>query len=299
MLPFFYPFNCFFMKKNNRLLTSILLSFLFLVACKSGPSGEAYTLKMRLASGDNFKQEVKTDMEMNMAGFAMKMKMDAETNFDVLQSDTMGKQLKLTYTKMNMTMDMGEMNRAVNSDSMVNESVKKIIGKSVVLTLSPENEITNVLGYDSLMNSDEFNPVTKQLFEKTFSKEQLNSMFGMVFSMYPPKPVRIGETWTAMSKFNIVNIDMGMKFKYKLLNVKDGVAEVSVDGKFDGDGNMKQAGIDAGMNMKGTQTGRMLIKQNDGYLKAGTYTVNISGDVNVMGQKLPINMKGNSELTGK
>ena len=124
-------------------------------------------------------------------------------------------------------------------------------------------------------------------------------MFGMVFSMYPTKPVRVGESWTSKSKFNVANIDMGMKVKYKLLSVKDGIAEVSVDGTFDGDGNMKQAGINAGMNMEGTQTGRIRIKLTDGYLKNGNYTMNITGEVNVMGQKMPISMKGDYELTGK
>ncbi|HMU57068.1 MAG TPA: DUF6263 family protein [Chitinophagaceae bacterium] len=287
------------MKKNNLLLTALLVSFSFILSCKSGPTGEAYTLKMRLAPGDNFSQEVKTNMDMNMAGFSMKMNMDAETNFDVLQNDTAGKQLKLTYTKMSMKMDMGDLNQAVNSDSMMNESQQKLVGRSVTLTLSPQNEITNVSGFDSLLNSDMYDPVTKQLFEKTFSKEQLNSMFGMVFSMYPTKPVRVGESWTSKSKFNVANIDMGMKVKYKLLSVKDGIAEVSVDGTFDGDGNMKQAGINAGMNMEGTQTGRIRIKLTDGYLKNGNYTMNITGEVNVMGQKMPISMKGDYELTGK
>ena len=287
------------MKINKIFLAAILASFSFILSCKSGSSGEAYTLKMRLAPGDNFRQEVKTIMDMNMAGFSMKMNMDAETNFDVLQNDTAGKQLRLTYTKMNMKMDMGDLNQAVNSDSMMNESQKKIVGKSVTLTLSPKNEIINVSGFDSLLNSDLYDPVTKQLFEKTFSKEQLNSVFGMVFSLYPSRPVRVGDNWTSKSKFSMANIDMGMKVKYKLLSVKDGVAEISVDGTFDGDGNMKQSGIEAGMNMEGTQTGRIRLNLNDGYLKNGNYTMNISGEINVMGQKMPITMKGDYELTGK
>ena len=200
---------------------------------------------------------------------------------------------------MKMKMDMGDLNRAVNSDSMMNESQKKIIGKSVTLTLSPQNEIVNVTGYDSLMNNDMYDPATKQLFEKTFSKEQLNSMFGMMFNMYPSKPVRVGDTWTSKSKFNMANIDMGINVKFKLLSVKDGVAEISVDGKFDGDGDMKQTGVDVEMNMKGTQTGRMKIKLSDGYLANGNYTMDMTGDVKVMGQKMPISLKGDYELTGK
>lgn len=287
------------MKKNILLIAIAATAVSVFSSCKSGPSGEAYTLKMRLTPGDKFTQEMKMDMDMKMAGFNMKMGMDGEMQFDVLEGDSAGKQLKFTYNKMKMKMDMGDLNRAVNSDSMMNESQKKIIGKSVTLTLSPQNEIVNVTGYDSLMNNDMYDPATKQLFEKTFSKEQLNSMFGMMFNMYPSKPVRVGDTWTSKSKFNMANIDMGINVKFKLLSVKDGVAEISVDGKFDGDGDMKQTGVDVEMNMKGTQTGRMKIKLSDGYLANGNYTMDMTGDVKVMGQKMPISLKGDYELTGK
>ncbi|MBK6938119.1 MAG: hypothetical protein IPH18_15485 [Chitinophagaceae bacterium] len=287
------------MKKIVSLIIVTISALSVVISCKSGSAGEAYTLKMRLAPGDNFKQELNMNMDMKMAGFNMKMIMEAETSFEVLAADTSGKQMRLTYTKMKMKMDMGELNKAVSSDSMMNESQQKIVGKSVTLTLSPENEIIKVSGFDSLMNNDLYDPVTKQLFEKTFSKEQLNSMFGMMFSMYPSKPVRIGNSWSAKSKFNMANIDMGVNTKYKLIAVKDSIAEIDVDGKMDGDGNMKQENINVGMSMKGTQKGRMQIKISDGYLHSGSYKMDASAEVEMMGQKIPITMIADYEMTGK
>lgn len=286
--------------KRHLLLFAIVTTVISVItSCKTGPSGEAYTIKMRLAPGDRFTQKMKTDMDMKMAGFNIKMVMDGEIQFDVLTGDSTGKQLKLTYNQMNIKMDMGDLNRAVNSDSMLNESQKKIIGKSVTITLSPNNEIITVSGYDSLMNNDLYDPATKQLFEKTFSKEQLNSMFGMMFSMYPSKPVKVGETWTSKSKFNIANIDMGITNKFKLLSVKDGVAELSIEGKFDGGGEIKQTGVAVDMKMKGAQNGRMQIELSDGYLKTGNHTMDLNGDVSAMGQKMTISAKGDYEMTRK
>jgi hypothetical protein len=199
-----------------------------------------------------------------------------------------------------MGMDMGNKKMdAVNTDSILNATTEKIIGKSVFMELSPTNEITGVRGFDSLMLNSSDNEANRQMMEKMFSKEQMNSSFGMMFSMYPGKPVKVGETWTAKTKMNIANMDMLVNLTYKLIGVKNGLAEIDVDGIIDGKGDMKQKTMSFGISMSGTQKGAFTINMNDGYMRSGSYKMNVKAEMEASGQKVPMTLEANYSLSNK
>ena len=290
------------MKKITASLLLVAMAIVSLNSCKSnGKSGDGYVLKMRLAKGDKFGQDYAMDMNMNvtMAGMSkdMKVKMNAGTDFEVLDSTAAGKELKITYTKMDMTMDMGMGNNEL-TDSIMKKTGDRVVGKSVVLTLSG-NKVTDVKGFNEIMIGDSADANTKMTMEKMFSKDNFNSMFGMMFSLYPSKPVKEGESWTAENQIDMNGVAMNVNTKYTLLSVKDGIAEIELDGTINSKGTMTQGGTNVEMDMKGTQKGKMEVKVADGYLKSGNYDMDVDAQMGVMGQKVPMKMKANYKLTGK
>jgi len=293
------------MKKNNLYFLIAAAFNIMLCSCNNGLSGEAYTIKMRMNKADTFRQNFKMDMnmKMNVMGQAMdmKMNMDAGVKFEVTDTTPTSKELKLTYNKMSMGMDMGnKAMAAVNMDSTIKSSLDRIIGKAVLIELSSSNEITQVKGFDSLMVNSSDNAAGRQMMEKMFSKEQINNMFGMMFSMYPGKPVKVGETWTSKSKVNLANIDMQINIKYKLVGVKNGLADIDVDGIIDGKGDMKQNGMSIGMTMSGTQNGMLTINMKDGgYLENGSYKMDVKADMEMAGQKVPMTIKADYRFNNK
>lgn len=277
---------------------------MLLFSCNNGLPGEAYTIKMRMNKADTFHQNIKMDMtmKMNVPGqpVDMKMNVDAGVTFEVTDTTTTSKDLKLTYTSMHMGMDMGNKAMgAVNMDSIMDRTIGKIIGKSVILELSPTNEITQVKGFDSLMQESSNDEATRQMMEKMFSKDQMNNMFGMLFTMYPTKPVKVGETWTSKSKVNLANMDMQINIKYKLVGVKNGLADIDVDGVIDAKGDMKQNNMSIGVSMSGTQKGMLTIKMNDGYLENGSYKMDVKAEMDMAGQKIPMTIKADYYLSNK
>jgi len=292
------------MKKISLFFLVAIACSMLLFSCNNGLPGETYTLKMRMNNGDTFHQNVKMDMDMKMnvpgRPVNMKMNVDAGVTFEVTDTTNTNKELKLTYTRMHMGMDMGnKATSAVNIDSIMDETIGKIIGRSVRIELSPTNEITQVKGFDSLMMETGNNENTRQMTEKMFSKEQMNNMFGMLFSMYPAKPVKVGETWTSKSKVNLANMDMEINIKYKLVSVKNGLADIDVDGVIDGKGDMKQNGVPVGISMSGTQKGMLTIKMSDGYLENGSYKMDAKADMEMSGQKIPMTIKADYYLSNK
>jgi Family of unknown function (DUF6263) len=296
------------MKYFFKSLFVYLLPLILFYACKSGGgSGEAYTIKMSLNKGDKFSQnfDMKMNMNMEMAMLKdpvnMKMNMEAGCDFEVLDNNGTEKELKITYSNMKVNMDMGKIAGAGGADvnERMNELSEKLAGKSVTLKIDKANNVTSVSGFENLMISDSTDAATKATMEKMFSKEQFNSMFGMMFKMYPDKSVKVGDTWDSESEMEMSNIRMKVKMKHTLLEVKDGIAVIDIKGLIDGKGKMNQGGVSIDMNLSGGQNGKLTITMNNGYVKSGTYKMDVKGNMEVMGQKVAVNMTGDYRVKGK
>ena len=288
------------MKKIFLLASLFAVSISFFYSCNSGGSGDAYTIKMRLNIGDTFNQDMEMNMHMTTSGIETNMKMNTGSTFQVMNSDSAEKELKITYTKMHVTMDMGKLNTMNKMpDSVLNRTNENMIGKSVIIQLSKDNEIINVSGFDELMNHEGKDSAGRQMLKKMFSKDQINSMFGMMFNMYPKKPVKAGESWNGNTKINIMGgINMDVNNKYTLLSVKDGMAEISIDGTIQTNGEIGQQSQGVKMDMSGSEKGTLQIRMDNGYLHSGSYKMDMKADMQIMGQKIPMTMKADYTIKG-
>lgn len=283
-----------------------LFAISFLSACKSKdkPSGPDYTLKMQLKEGDKFNHDLNvsigTDMSMSGQNVGMTMDMDMGISFEVLSDSANYKRLRLTYDRSKTTVDIkGLPEGSMDTDAM-NKSDSKIQGKSIILVLGKGNEIVEVTGFDQMMEGDELTTLQeKEAYKKMFSKDQINSMMGLMFMMYPDKPVKVGETWEKLNEVTIAGIKMKMNNKFKLLSVNNGVAVIDINSKYKGKGELSQGGMELEMDMAGEQTGKMSIRVNDGYLDNADYRVNIDAEAKIMGQKVPYKVKGRTTMKGK
>jgi hypothetical protein len=223
--------------------------------------------------------------------------------FEVLGDSNNLKKIKMTYENMNMTMKMNAPGtEGMNMDSIINKSNKEMEGKSISIFLDNNNKVVEVEGYEELIASnmdEEMDEAMKQQFKKMFSKDQANSMLGMMFQMYPDKPVKVGESWEKDIETTMAEVKMTMKGKYTLKSVKDDVANILVAGKFSGKGSMNQNGMSMDMDMDGDQNGQINVGLSDGYLKDADYKMDVKANMNVMGQKVPMTIKGKYMMKGK
>jgi hypothetical protein len=286
-------------------LSLLALSFIA-ISCNQGGSGEAYTLKMRLAKGDTFTQELDMDMDMDMNAMGqnmkMKMGMKSAVDFEVSGDSANLKNLSMTYRKQDMTMSMGGMpgTEGLNYDSIANKIANHIVGKKVVMQLDRNNEIVNVTGFEEVMASDSsLTPEMEDQMTKMFSKEQLNNLFSMMFQVYPDKPVRVGDSWNKELKTSMSNVSLTIDMKYKLTSVKDGIAYIDAKGKIKTKGTMKSGPMDIEMDMNGTQEGQINIGVDDGYLRDGQFTMAVDAEMGVQNIKMPMKMKANYLMRGK
>ncbi len=301
MLPFFLPTKTVNMLKNKFIKLTFLATIICLVACNSG---KKYELKLRLNDGDQFTQNMLTDMnmDMEMMGQTMKMNMKNETEclFQVIKNNAGDKQLKLTYTKMDMSTKMGG-NAGLSqdaTDSVMKKQSAMIVGKSMLITLDKTNKVIDVQGMDSLTSAG-MPEESKKIMEKMFSKEQVNSMWGMMFSMYPDKAVAVGDKWNRNITIDVAGLEMEIKYTYTLTDVKDNIAFLKVDGVIDSKGKMKNLPVEIEAIMKGKQSGTLSIGVDNGYIKNADYTMDLNAEMELMGKRMPMKMTGVYKLKGK
>lgn len=208
----------------------------FIVSCNQKGSGEAYTLKMKLVKGDKFSQEMDTklDMSFDMMGqpMDMNMTMNAQLDFEVLGDSDGLKEVGITYTQMKMGMKMKAMGIENITDSIMDKATGRIVGKTVTMQLNEKNEIVNTNNFETLTDNEELDEATREQMKKMFSKDQLNGMLGMMFQMYPDKPVKIGDSWENETNTSMAGVAMKVKGKYTLTSVKDGVAFIALEENF-------------------------------------------------------------------
>ncbi len=294
------------MNKNRiaLLLVSILLCF-FIPSCKQKPKGPAYTIKMRLAPGDNFRQDmdasVKTGFKMGSVDMGMNMDMNFNMKFEVLGDSAGLTRIKMTYEKAKFGMEFHGVPGANDAPTEAFDTVgKKIEGKSIVLLVNKKYEIEEVIGFNEMAYGDSLEmEVYDEQTKKMFSKEQLNSMMGIMFQVYPDKPVKVGESWEREALTGMAGLKMNMKNRYKLLEVKDNIATIQLRSSYKGKGKIEQTGMELEMDMDGEQKGTITIDLRTGYLKSADQTMDVDARANIMGQKIPYKVTGHTKMKGE
>jgi len=292
----------------KKIIAAFLIATTF-IACNSNDttspavpasgvgSKEPVTLAMRLQPGDRFGYNSNMDMDLTSAGMGIKIKMDMGSVFEVMSATPQGKELKLTYTRANLSTNFGLLNTPT-MDSMMKKAGDAVMGRSVTIVLSPDNKILEVKGVDSayIAAADE---QTKQVLKSLYSKEQMNSTYGMIFNLYPGKPVKAGDSWDTESSIALSAVQMKVKAKYTLKEVKDGIASVEIAGVIDGQATMNRGNKVTEMPINGTQNGIMNVKLDDGYLKDGKIEMDVKAEIETGGgMKLPMTIKMNTVLSG-
>src|SRR5687767_7158273 len=144
---------------TKRLFLALVSISIIAFSCNQS-SGDPHTLKMRLAKGDVFTQELDMDMDvsMDMMGQNMKMEMGMKgaNDFEVMGDSANLKNILMTYRKAEMKMSMTGMpgSENANYDDIMKSTADRIAGKKVMLRLDNKNEIVDVSGFEEMMWGD-------------------------------------------------------------------------------------------------------------------------------------------------
>jgi hypothetical protein len=156
--------------------------------------------------------------------------------------------------------------------------------------------------HDKLYSLTDITPVAlenmpasaKQFFSDAFFKTSIEHNF----KVYPPKPVKEGDTWELSDTLQS-ELQVPVKITYKLESLDDGIATISLSSDISIDEPIQVQGYTANANMDGNEEGKLKIKISSGLLQSSETSFNIKGKIEILGKEISIKYKTVSTIIGK
>jgi len=286
----------------------MMLVFVSLAGCKGGATtggGDPTTaeFKLNLETGKKFQTSMVMDQEIETTSMGQQMNISQTMGFDfdleVTEKNAQGNYvLKNTYKRVFMKQSMPGMggmgdteldtqdpskNKGMMATTMA-EVFNKFIGKSFDTEHQPNGKIVRTT----------LNELMTEISGEAGGQMQDYSNYSVAF---PDKPVKIGESWESETKQNTEGIEMVTKTKYTLKGIKDGVAEVELDGTIGSNEIAGESGTTG--KITGTQKGTSYIDLKTGWVKETKMNQDLNMEIDQMGMKMPMKVKGTITLTTK
>lgn len=279
---------------KTKLFIAFLSIGLITTSCgskKTGTDGSGSSdeieLKLNLTKGKKYdmKMVMNSNAEMNMMGQAVNTVNNIEMGMDYEVMDVLANGnflVRTTYKKTKMDGETMGMKYEYDSETgkvsgmqgeQMSKSMKKMIGQYTELEM------------------DKFGKVIKTTNSDTTGKRKnRGGIENFSFAVFPDKKIKVGDTWESNIEQNMEGTMMVIKSTYKLISVKDGIAEVSIDGVVE---------IKPGSEGKvsGTQKGTAKIEVATGLGKEVVIDQDMEMEMDDMGMKMPVKMKNKITIT--
>lgn len=258
----------------------------------NGPGGsEEIELKMNLTKGKKYDMGfvMNTDIEMNMMGQTVnsKTEMTMGMDYEVMEVNTAGnfvirntyRNIKASGETMGMKFDFDS--ETGKSSGMQGEqmatNMKKMIGEYTEMEIDKLGKIIKTTNSPALDEGD---------------KKRKGGMENFNFNTFPDKKIKVGDTWESSIDQEMDKMMVVIKTTHKLVSVKDGIAEISIDGTF----SLKEG---APGKITGTQKGTTKIEIATGISRESVIDQDIDMEMDDMGMKMPMKMKNKVTITMK
>ncbi|RZJ32116.1 MAG: hypothetical protein EOO18_10500 [Chryseobacterium sp.] len=244
-------------------------------------SGTTETTDEMSVTVNDFKENV-YDLTLNMTGKRMSNSANGKTLvIDTKQAAPKEDALKMDYlvskglagNKLNVKMDAQGNVKSVTGFDAVYNNLKKAIAGTVKDT----------------KQQDAFIQSFKAGFNEAMMKEQL----GKNLKLLPAKGAKIGDKWTDSE--DIVPGKVKQNLTFTLVKVEDGKAEISVTGVIPSKNDKQtQNGMTHTMSLGGSQTGKIIIDENTGWLLNQNLSIKTTQKESVSDGKQTQSMSKNS-----
>lgn len=296
----------------KKTLLGLAAAATLFTACKSD---KAIDLKFRLPQGESilYTADMKQTINQTVMGNAMSVQQDVLFGmaYKVVAVEGDNRTVEVSYDRIKMeTNAAGQQIKYDSKDTAGSNPQLAIlggmIGKPFRMTVSGTGQVTQVTGFDALLNGMTGNPDDpyaagmRQQLGEMFSDESVKQMLSQNTNIYPEKTVKPGDTWNKTNTTSMGPISLEINNTYKLESASDKTAKVSVNATITGKSNANAGGVQGmTVNMKGQQTGKLEMEIATGMIQKMDLTQDIDGDMAVQGMKVPMKIKTIASITGE
>jgi len=258
----------------------------------NGPgSSDEIELKMNLTKGKKYDMSfvMNTNIEMNMMGQTINSinNMTMGMDYEVMDITSAGNYI-VRNTYRTVKMDGETMGMKFDYDSETDKAsgtrgeemakgMKKMIGEYTELEMDKMGKLIKSTNSPGLDEGD---------------KKRKGGMENFNFSSFPDKKIKVGDTWESNIEQEMEKMVVIIKTTHKLVSIKDGVAEISLDGSL----SLKEG---SSGKITGTQKGTTKIEVATGITKEAIVDQDFDMEMDDMGMKMPMKMKNKVTITMK
>ena len=310
------------MKKSLIKLFVVASVSFFVFGCNNSKnSKDLVDLKLNVEKGRKFDYLLSTHFDMNMDMMSQKITTtgDVDYGYDLVVDDVNAngdrmitstiKAVKFKLGSMGMTMgyDSKEVVDTAHQDpmsSMFRKMFSSMIGKSFKMTITQKGEVKNLTGLTEMLDAmiagmpgtEEEKIKIRQQVSQSFNSDQVAQTFSQGFTIYPDKPVKVGDSWTKNNTMGISGMKSATNITYTVKEVKSDEVIVDLKGTIISakEENAKDSSATATtkpqMDLKGDEVGSMTINRSTGLPSSSTINMTMKGNVDVKGMKSPMDM---------
>ena len=266
-----------------KLIIKTVLFTLILLA-STNINAQKADVKLSLNKGDvyNFRMEMNNIINQEVMGVKMAIEQNINTVMTFEVNDVLGNgnyMVEQTYKRVIMDMTSNGQNMSFDTDIDDASSPLSVINKlkevSIKYELSPKGDISNITGYDELLNSLSGAQQTK-ILSGILNKDNLSNFFSYI----PDEKMELGGSYTNTVKMkDVMGIEVTTKYVVEDISSNKVILKLSSDIEFNPEDTIEQAGIKMKMKGEGIQVGSNEINLNTGMLNSGFTKQNI--DMNI------------------
>ncbi|WP_157278665.1 DUF6263 family protein [Olivibacter sitiensis] len=267
-------------------------------------------LKLRIKPQDKFSVEQKLVQEIKQVAMGQEVNIIQNSkisyDYDVLAANAEEIVIRSTFRSIQLDMTTPQGNLSIDSEQDIDsvnplKPVGEMVGKSFSIYLSPKGEVNKVEGFTSMFEQMD-NEATKNMIEQMFNDELMAKSFEAIFKIYPSGSVKKGDSWNST-----ISATTGGMFittsenTYTLYDLANDHATINVqsDVRIAPAGNGKMMGMDMEYDLKGIQTGKIVVDVNTGMASDFTIEQLISGAIKAQGMTIPVTIKTNNDVQAK
>lgn len=247
--------------------------------------------KINLAKGKQITITSTANQEMKMASMGMEMKNNNSSTVVLEVKDSDNEHYNTTYkvTKISMSMDaMGQQSsydseKPADKDSEIGKSVSGKIGKEFKVTINKNTGKSQVhKDKDEIASPEEADNPLKGLMEGFGASDEGAAVETAFFIL--PAGKKVGDAWTD----SVINKQMKEVKTYTLKSLKGNEAIIALFSNMEGTNSVEAQGMQMDVNITVKTEGEMIVDVKNALVKKRTSVSDITGNVDMMGQSMPI-----------
>jgi len=246
-------------------------------------------LKYNLTKGDQYTYNIETDQDISFEANGQPMVMNSKIGFEMTGTinDNASDNIIVKTIIDRVTMNQSIFGMEIKYDSKDPASTENPMAAKIAETFS------GLIGSSFTMTMDNKGNVKEMDMSELTNNNDLaqNLSSGSNYAIYPEGKVAVGDSWEKDIE-PLKTSDMKYHIKYTVLKIGKKETTLGVEGTI-----AANSVDDQEVNMKGTQTGEMIVNTQTGWLISSTIDQELTLDIEQGGQKFPATISGTTVST--